>query len=506
MGSMFLPVATLSDRDRERGLRALILDGIFAQVMGVLIGGAFLVAYTLRLGGSPRTIGFLAAISPLAQILQIPAMFLIERVRLRKLLVILTVTFGRALWFLVAVLPWMVKPSWRVPLFLVLQVLYYTLTAVAICAWNSWMRDFVPDSMMPSYFARRAAWLTGFGAVVSLVAGWIVDRWEPMCPNIYGWLFAAGTLSGLIGGASLVWVPEPAMQPPLAAHPLALLREPFRDPNYRALLVFLGWWSFAVNFAAPFFVVYMLQELKLSMGWVVVLSVISQAFNVAFFRFWGQLAERFGNKPCLGVSGTLFVLSLTVWPFITLPGRHLLSLPLLIAFHALAGMSTAGVALCAGNLALKAAPYGRATAYLAVNALVGGTTAVGAPLLAGVLADSLADHRLRLTLSWSTARRTMAMPAIDVKGMDFLFVAAFVFGLYALHRLLPVREQGEVEEARVREQVLVEVLKIVRHISNVAGLRHLTHFPYTALRYVMGKTLPSNAERHPGASGGSLNT
>ena len=70
---------------------------------------------------------------------------------------------------------------------------------------------------------------------------------------------------------------------------------------------------------------------------------------------------------------------------------------------------------------------------------------------------------------------------MDIQGLDFLFAIAFIFGLYALHRLLAVREEGEVEEDIVMGELYGSVRKAFRHVSNVAGLRQLTYFPYWLL-------------------------
>jgi MFS family permease len=203
--------------------------------------------------------------------------------------------------------------------------------------------------------------------------------------------------------------------------------------------------------------------------------------NVVFFRIWGRLADRFTNKSVLTVSGPLFIVSIAIWPFTTMPDRYFLTIPLLITIHALAGMSTAGVNLCAGNLALKAAPKGRATAFLAVNALVSGIAATVAPILAGFLADWFADKQLTLDLGWVDGGSRSTLPAINIMGLDFLFLLAVLVGFYALHRLLSVREEGEVEERVVFSELIVETRKAVKHVSNVSGLRNLTYFPYQRL-------------------------
>jgi MFS family permease len=191
------------------------------------------------------------------------------------------------------------------------------------------------------------------------------------------------------------------------------------------------------------------------------------------------------------------MVSIVLWPFLTLPEKHILTMPLLVAIHVLAGMSTAGVTLCAGNVALKAAPKGQATAFLAANALISGLAATAAPVIAGLGADWFAGQNLRLSIEWLSAitgETRFHLPAVDLKGLDFLFVISFVFGLYAVHRLLAVREEGEVEEKVVVTHLYGEVRKAVRHVSNVAGLRHLTYFPYERLRRASGGTSAAQAD------------
>jgi MFS family permease len=274
------------------------------------------------------------------------------------------------------------------------------------------------------------------------------------------------------------------MAPHVPKGVFTVLAEPFREFNFRRLLMFLGSWNFAVNLAAPFFVVYMVTRLGMSLGLVLSLSVLSQIINVVFFRMWGRLADRFSNKSVLGVSGWMFIVSIFMWPFLTLPEKHSLTLPLLVAIHILAGISTAGINLCSGNIALKTAPQGKATAYLAANALVNGVAATVAPILAGLAADWFASQELALSLRWTSAEATDSvfdLPALNLKGLDFLFMIAVIFGMYAMHRLLAVREEGEVEEKVVLSQFYNEVRKAVRHVSNVAGLRDQYAFPFARL-------------------------
>ncbi len=491
------PRDALSETEVSGGLRSLMVEGVAAQVMVSLTMGAFLVAFALALGASNKVIGLLAAIGPLAQAIQIPAILLVERLRARKGIVLATALPGRLTWLAVAAIPFLVPAEARIGVLLAALCVRFALVNVAGCAINSWVRDLVPEAQMGRYFARRMAMSVAIGSVLSLAAGFGIDLYKARVGEVvggYSILFAAGAVAGVVGVAFLARTPEPRMGPPSGEGVLKILTEPLRSGSFRTLLYFLGSWSFAVNLAAPFFTVYLLKRLGLQMKWVLALVVLSQLVNVLFLKLWGKLADRFTNKSALAASGPLFLLSIIAWPFTTMPDVYFLTVPLLVLIHVLGGMSSAGVNLTASNIALKAAPKGRATAYLATNAMVSGLAATAAPILAGFAADWFADKALTIPLQWRAGEELFDLPAVSLSGLDFLFVLAFVLGLYSLKRLAAVREQGEVEERIVRAELFSAVGHAVRQMSTVEGLRYVVAFPLAIIRRAAP---PANAWTSP---------
>ncbi len=474
------PKDALTETETATGLRMLMVEGVAAQAMVSLTLGAFLVAFALALGASNKVIGVLAAVGPLAQVMQVPAILLVERLRSRKAITLAAAVPGRLLWAAIALVPLAAPAEARVPALLILLAARFALVNVAGCATNSWVRDLVPEGRMGGYFARRMAWSVAVGAVLSLGAGFALDGYQAATGDPlggYSLVFAAGAAAGLVGAVALGRTPEPRMAPPAKTGLLKLLAEPFRSASFRPLLAFLGSWSFAINLAAPFFAVYLLRRLGVPMRWVLGLTVVSQLTNVVFLKLWGRLADRFTNKSVLAASGPLFLVSIIAWPFTTMPETYVLTVPVLVAIHVLGGMSSAGVNLAASNIALKAAPKGRATAYLATNAMVTGLAATVAPLLAGVAADWFGDKTLTIPLQWTSGETRLDLPAVALGGLDFLFVIAFVFGLYSLKRLGRVHEEGEVEERLVRAELFGAVRQTVRQASTVEGLRFVVGFP-----------------------------
>jgi hypothetical protein len=93
------------------------------------------------------------------------------------------------------------------------------------------------------------------------------------------------------------------------------------------------------------------------------------------------------------------------------------------------------------------------------------------------------------------------VPAIELRGLDFLFLAAFLVGLYAMHRLALVREEGEAPRRIAPVDVVGEVRKTVVEVAALPGLRQLTTFPYGMLRLVRERRKRPR-DRPPLAEGG----
>ena len=95
---------TLTKEEIQAGLSALVKDGAASMAFATLTGGPFLVAFALKLGASNLMIGLLAAIPPLAQLAQIPSVYLVERIRNRKA-ISFTSGVNRVFWLSVAFIP-----------------------------------------------------------------------------------------------------------------------------------------------------------------------------------------------------------------------------------------------------------------------------------------------------------------------------------------------------------------------------------------------------------------
>jgi len=480
---------TLDDRQIQTALKNIIRDGVTSQAMGVLTGGAFLVAFAVKLGASNFVIGLLAAIGPLAQLLQLPSIFIVEKIRNRRLITVFAAALSRLCWLIIALSPFIFPAKIAIAVLLILLATVSSFGAVSGCSWNSWMRDLIPENVMGSFFSKRMRISTAVGIGLSILSALFLDFWKKQFAEQelagYSILFLLGFGAGVLGLFFLAKTPEIRM--PKAQEGLKifmLLSQPFKNENFRKLIAFMCSWNFAVNLAGPFFMVYMLKRLGLSMSFIIGLSIVSQVMNFLFLKIWGKYTDRFSNKSVLAISGPLFIISILAWTFTTMPEKYFLTIPLLILIHIVMGLSSAGVSLASGNISLKLAPKGQATAYLATNTIANSVAAGIAPILGGKFADFFAGRELAWTLNYKSPTGEFILPTLNLQQWDFFFALAFLIGLYALHRLSMIKEAGEVEEKIVAQELFTEVRAQVRILSSIEGVRQMVSFPLSIIRNV----------------------
>jgi MFS family permease len=488
------PKATLTERELQCGLRWVTIEGAVSMGFFSITTSGILVAYALALGAENFHIGILAAIPFIMQIVQIPAILLIETVRRRKLISVLSWFFAQLCWFPIALIPFFLPIPGKAAITLVIGIMALRGIMAAVCnaSWNSWQRDLIPQNILGRFFSRRMAYATAFAAVFSIGAAIFIDYWRnSSLPEdiAFGYTYAILFGALFLGLGSVFFmslIPEPLMQP--VTGPQLSLRErvaaPLRDSNFRRLLRFLFYWSFASNLAIPFFAVHMLQTLGLPVVWVIGLSILSQIFNILFLRVWGPLADRFSNKVVLSIGISLYLLVIGGWIFVTLPGRYFLTIPLLIILHIFAGIASAAVSFTVGTIGLKLSPKGEATSYLATASLATNIGAGLGPVAGGFLADLFSTRQLNLTFTWIDPSSTINLPFLSITGRDFLFGIAFLLGILSLGMLASIREEGDVGREIVLESLYEPIKDISRPMSTVPGLTFLANLPFSFFKRV----------------------
>lgn len=489
--TIFRPVDVLTDADIARGLRAGHFEAVFSISMLSLVSGAFLSGWALKSGASMTYIGLLNAAGAAAIVIQFPAIWMAAQWPRRKLLWGVTQLTGRLIWLLLALLPLFVSSLENIrAISLVLVYAGFMFLNVAGPAWTSWLRDFIPEERMGRHLGSRMATGLITGSAVGILGGFLVDYFKDG-PRMGGWiynaLFALASLAGLAGVFFGLRQPEPRVEKQ-GGSLYALLMGPLRDLNFRRYIYFMLAWGFAGFLALPFTMAYMLSRLGFDMRWAVGMAMLSQIMTALFMPMWGRLSDRFTSKSVLSIACPMFLMAYPLWLLSGNVESEMIRYGIVIALHLIFGLASGGMAVATGNLVMKFAPRGKAAAYSGLNATTTGLTAIVSPWLAGLLADRLKEIELTFSISFTTPSLQKFLPVITLEGLDYLFILAFMGGLYGWHRLLAVEEQGEVEEEVILGAMMSEMLGGVRLAGHHAkrGFRKIAINPWGLKRAATG--------------------
>jgi MFS family permease len=453
-------------------------------MVGALYGGVVLVGFALQLGATPLVIGILAAIPFFAQIAQVPAIALVERLRERKRIGIFSVSVSRFIIACLALLALVPDDRARLVLLLVCQAAITVLGSVSGCALNSWMHQLLAGQNLGELFSRRLFWSTVLASLGACAAGQLVQHWPGADKlDAYAIAFIAAGVAGFVSIYYLTRVPEPRMQQTGPRTPLLqMLRAPFLDANFRRVIIFMVSWNFASNLAAPFLTVYLLQQLGYGLGTVTTLWISSQVANALTMYLWGRISDRLTNKAILAVAVPAYLGCLVAFPFSAIPNVHPLTLPLLYVIHVIMGAASGGIGLATGNLGLKLAPQGRGTSFLAAVGLSGAAAGGLASLTGGALADWFSARELNVLVHWASASASHQITVIKFQHWEFLFAISFLLGWYVLHALSRINEGSEHSERQVIQQFVEEASRSISQLSPIEGLRSVILFPFGRLR------------------------
>ncbi len=412
---MTLPQSKFSKAEIRSSLRASTLDGIFAAIFSNLAGGVLLSNFLVELHASPVEIGLSASIPMMANLIQPIGALIGDRTRSRHNYCLGIYTPARLVWLLllvgIAAFHWGSITDHAMVLWtLAIVCVTHVLGALGSASWLSWLAALVPRQLRGRYFSIRnsAANLTCLISVP--LAGLVVSRYGGGSIAGYGIVLLVGIVAGLIS-LGFQWFmtdvnPQEQQQalPNTEALPLSAV---LQNANFVRFLIYFSVWMFAVNLSAPFFNLYLLDNLGLDVSWVTIYSSLTSAANLLMLIVWGKLADRVGNRFLLLTVGVLVAMTPILWLG---TGTDTLSLwvwlPLL---HVLAGGTWAAIDLCNNNIQLGIAPVQNQSTYFGIAAAIAGVSGALGTTAGGFLAQFVQYGGLPGLFALSTIVRFLAL-------------------------------------------------------------------------------------------------
>jgi MFS family permease len=423
-----LPVEEPS-RALRRSLRAADRDAALASVMNGTTD-PFMPAYALALGASHFEVGLLSSVrNLLLALVQLGSAEAVRRLQSRRTVVIWTVAIQTALWLpLAAVQP--LFGSAAVPAMIVLYTIGTATAALGGPAWGSLIADYVQPHERGRYFGRRAR-LSGIATSASTAAaGGILQIAQGGGTLGFSILCTLAALSRYGSWRSLRrfhdegWKEEPHLRFSFRQ----FLRQTPRS-NFARFSLCIGASNFSAHVAAPYFAVYLLDELRYSYATYTAVILSTSLVGIFSSTFWGHSSDRIGNHAILQ-TGLLTVVPL---PLLWLVSGD----PIwMTSVNALGAFLWGGINLSAANFVYDAVSPGKRHTCIAYFNVVNGV---------GVSLGAFAGGWLARSLSAEDAHTSFVV--LFATSALLRLAAALAFRRW-------VREVREVRQSGLREVIL----------------------------------------------------
>jgi MFS family permease len=413
---------------KEKSLEYSIKDGTAFSVM-TGFGEQYLSPLAIELGATNTQIGLLASVPQfIGSVIQLCTSKAARHFRSRRTMITFFVFLQALTWIPLAIIP-VLDSTQDITLLIVFVTLYYSFGQFVAPVWNSLIGDLVDANARGRFFGMRNK-ITGATAFISLVAAGSILSALPKNELLQGFslIFIIALAARIISWHYLGKTGDPPARPGrIEEFSFIGYLSRLRKTNYGKFALYYGFMNFSVNVAAPFFAVYMLRDLRMSYIEYTLITAAAALTSFLAMTYWGNLADRFGNKRILGLCG----ISLTIVPLFWLFSSDV---SYLIAAQIVSGFVWAGFNLSSSNFVYdNVRPQNRTRVFSYHNVLS------GTSIFLGAMAGSL------LALSINT-------PWVFHSNLQVLFlISGIMRAATSLYFLPMIREMRYVEPISQRD-------------------------------------------------------
>lgn len=413
-------------------LKCSVNEGISRSVMSGF-GDSFFSPFAIFLKATTSQLALLSSLPLLfGSLSQLFAPKFLEHLKSRKKIVAAGILLQTLVWL----------PILYATYFKIISVAYLTLFVVVYWvagmfinpAWNSWMGDIVEVRISNRYFAFRNK-VVGIVALTSmLLAGLILNGFQKN-PDLtflgFVFIFSIALISGVI---SLVYILK-KYEPGFVVYEDAKFTfvefiKQIHSRNYGLFVIYLSLMNFSVYISAPFFSLYMIEDLKFPYLTFTLLTASSIFAKVIFMPFWGRLIDKYGSKKILSFTGYMMPLSPLLWLLST-------KISYLFLFQLYSGLMWAGFELAASNFIFDATTSSKRARCIAYYNVINGVMILAGTMFGAFLVSNafylppflfvfFASGMLRLLVSVFMISRVREVRSVaDVSYDQLLFQVAW---------------------------------------------------------------------------------
>lgn len=319
----------MDEEVRKKSLSYSVKDGIAWSVNSGL-GSSYIAPYALALNANNTQIGLLTSVPNLvASLSQLETPKLMEKTS-RKRMVTNCVLVQALTWLPISLIAFLFLFSkvdgLIAPMLVILFYTIYLLMGSFVSpAWSSWMGDLVLKKERGKFFGRRNT-IVGIAGLSAMLFGALFLDIFKQSEVLFGFvtLFLIAMVARLVSRYFLTKQYEPKFK---YEHEYYFSFSSFvrkmKDNNFGRFTIYVTLMTLAVNLAAPFFTVYMLQAPPLGLGFsyliFVAITLSASVSTVLFMPLWGKFSDKYGNLRSLRICGLFIPIVPILWLYSTNP-------------------------------------------------------------------------------------------------------------------------------------------------------------------------------------------
>lgn len=328
-----------------------ILQESRASSVAQNIAEKFFVPFALIMNASSFSIGVLSTLPQLLGALtQLNSVKILHKFSSRKKLISLLMFFQALTWLPLFLIP-LLFPKIGVFALIIGFSVYYMLGGFFNPAWSHWIVSVVPEQARGRFYGRKNQTAGRFGFLAATLGGYLLSVVSGI--NIwlaYGILFFVGFIARVVCARVVNSMGESDDIKKMQAYPgmsVVKFLKHIDENSFGKYVLYMCLMSFAVNIAAPFFTPYMLHStaeggLGFSYLEFTVITAVSTSASFLVFKHFGKVADRFGNKKVLVLTGFMIPLVPLFWLFTK-------NFYYLLLIEVFSGLVWAGFNLCTAN-------------------------------------------------------------------------------------------------------------------------------------------------------------
>ncbi|MCB2209597.1 MFS transporter [bacterium] len=302
--------------ERRQNLTYFFFDGLFAAASDKILL-TYITVYLLALGASAQQVGLLSSLSNFAAaLLLLPAAMLVERTGERKKTALLAGAGSRTAVLLLAVLP-MFIPLTKSLIWVLLgmALLREVMNNIGYPGWMALTGDLVPLEGRGRYFGTRNFIMGVAGIITALVVGAAITRIGAPLGFQVAFIFAVvlGLLSLLLFSRIKDFNKEDGALTTTRSNLRQIFSSLKGQKPFNLFCIFTAIWNFSISVAAPFFNVYMVNDLKMTAAMIGTITVVNAVSTLLVQRPVGRLSDKWGNRKVMIIFIFLIPLAPVVW-------------------------------------------------------------------------------------------------------------------------------------------------------------------------------------------------